>query len=225
MSGVRTKGHEHPHPHSFDWSQDRLNPLPEGEETPLPFKGRERVGMGFSSERLLIIGLGNQLMGDDGAGIEIVNKLKGLHLPEHVDVIDGGTPGVGLIDLMSGYSKVIVVDAVRGEDGTSSDEIFIRHVVKADENTLSLMERDRVRVGEDPNSDDNCSLHEMELTSVLKLMQSLEMSIPEITIVGIPAFSIAPGIGLSEECMKLIPQAVKLITELQHIPSPLTGEG
>ncbi|MEK6584072.1 MAG: polyprenyl synthetase family protein, partial [Nitrospirota bacterium] len=36
--------------HSFDFSQDRLNPLPEGEEITLPFKGRDRVGMGFSGE-------------------------------------------------------------------------------------------------------------------------------------------------------------------------------
>ncbi len=39
-----------PHPHSFDFSQDRLNPLPEGEEILLPFKGRDRDGMGFSGE-------------------------------------------------------------------------------------------------------------------------------------------------------------------------------
>src|SRR4030067_159113 len=61
--------------------------------------------------------------------------------------------------------------------------------------------------------DDGCSLHETELTSVVRLMQTLGMTIPEITIVGIPAVNIAPGIGLSEECGGLIPQAVKLIKD------------
>src|SRR3990172_10693035 len=42
MSGAQTKADENPHPH--------LNPLPEGEEITLPFKGRDRVGMGFSNE-------------------------------------------------------------------------------------------------------------------------------------------------------------------------------
>ena len=148
----------------------------------------------MSDERLLIIGLGNPLMGDDGAGIQVVNELRESDLPEYVDVIDGGTPGVGLIDLMSGYSRVIVVDAVRGEDGISSDEILIRYVFKYDENPLSL---------------DNCSLHEMELTSVLRLMKTLGMPIPEITIVGIPAVNIAPGIGLSEECRRYMQEAIK----------------
>ena len=154
-------------------------------------------------------------MGDDGAGIEVVNELQELALPEYVDVIDGGTPGVGLIDMMSGYSRVIVVDAVVDSEGhfpgsTSQWEVSLTTL----KSPLSLRERDRVRVGLNP--DDHCSLHETELTSVLRLMQTLGMSIPEITIVGIPAFNIAPGIGLSEGCMKLIPQAVKLITELNR---------
>jgi hydrogenase maturation protease len=143
----------------------------------------------LSDERLLIIGLGNPLMGDDGVGIQVVNELRESDLPEYVDVIDGGTPGVGLIDLMSGYSRVIVVDAVRGED-----------VFKYDENPLSL---------------DNCSLHEMELTSVLRLMKTLGIPIPEITIVGIPAVNIAPGIGLSEECRRYMQEAISLIKRLR----------
>ena len=169
----------------------------------------------MSDERLLILGLGNPLMGDDGAGIQIVEELKKSDLPEYVDVIDGGTAGVGLIDLMSGYSRVIVVDAVMVDVETPQREVSLTTL----HNPLSIRERDRpvlrevegVRVG--LNSDDNCSLHEMELTSVLRLMQTLGIKIPEITIVGIPAVNIVRGIGLSEECRRLIPQAVKLITE------------
>ncbi|MEK6538662.1 MAG: hydrogenase maturation protease [Nitrospirota bacterium] len=153
----------------------------------------------MSDERLLIIGLGNPLIGDDGAGIQIVEELKKSDLPEYVDVVDGGTAGVGLIDLMSGYSRVIVVDAVRVDEGTPQKEVSLTTL----HNPLSIRERDRpvlrevegVRVG--LNSDDKCSLHEMELTSVLRLMQTLGIKIPEITIVGIPAVNIVRGIGLS----------------------------
>lgn len=141
-------------------------------------------------------------MGDDGAGIEVVNRLQGLALPEHVDVIDGGTPGVGLIDMMSGYSRVIVVDAVMG---ACHPEIV----------SVSLG-KEILKQFQDDRGADNCSLHETELTSVLKLMQTLGMKIPEITIVGIPAVNIAPGIGLSEECMKLIPQAVRELNREGH---------
>ena len=150
----------------------------------------------MSEGRLLIVGLGNPLMGDDGAGIEVVSELHKLVLPENVDVIDGGTPGVGLIDMMSGYSRVIVVDAVMG---ACHPELV-----------SGSLGKEILKQFQDDREGDNCSLHETELTSVLRLMQTLGMKIPEITIVGIPAFNIAPGIGLSEECMKLIPQAVEL---------------
>lgn len=150
-------------------------------------------------------------MGDDGAGIEVVNRLQGLTLPENVDVIDGGTPGVGLIDMMSGYRRVIVVDAVMG---TCHPEVVSGSLSKK---VLKQVQNDM--------GDDDCSLHEMELTSVLKLMRTLEMAIPEITIIGIPAFNIAPGIGLSEECMRLIPQAVTQITSLNRDSAYLTKGG
>src|SRR4030066_665545 len=98
-------------------------PFSKGETFPPLEKGGKACpelveGGGFerlsSDERLLIIGLGNPLMCDDGVGIEVVNELKGSDLPEYVDVIDGGTPGVGLIDLMSGYSAAMMGNAVMG---------------------------------------------------------------------------------------------------------------
>ena len=119
-------------------------------------------------------------MGDDGVGIQVVNELKNANLSEKVDIIDGGTAGIDLIDMISGYERVIVVDAV-GKGFSNENKGFF--------------------------------LHDMELTSVLMLMQTLGINLPEITIIGIPAANITPRIGLSEECRKWIPEAVKLITE------------
>jgi len=59
----------------------------------------------------LILGLGNPLLGDEGIGVRVVEELQGLKLPEGVDVAEGGTAGLGLIGLMEGYQRVIVVDA------------------------------------------------------------------------------------------------------------------
>jgi len=154
----------------------------------------------LSEERLLILGLGNPLMGDDGAGIQIVNELRESDLPEYVDVIDGGTAGVGLIDLMSGYSRVIVVDAVIREEGH-----FPRCISQREVSLIKLQSQEILKQVQN----DGCSLHEMELTSVLRLMKTLGMPIPEITIVGIPAVNIAPGIGLSEECRRYMQEAIK----------------
>jgi hydrogenase maturation protease len=136
-------------------------------------------------------------MGDDGAGIHIINELKRRNLPENADVIDGGVAGVDLIDILSSYNRVIVVDAIM-DKGVRPPDI---RVFSADD---IIYRRD----------DCDYSVHDMELTSVLSLMKTLEMDMPDLRIIGIPAVSTAPGIGLSEECSKLIPAALGLIVKI-----------
>ncbi len=157
----------------------------------------------LNRERLLIIGLGNLLMGDDGAGIHIVHELQRLRLADHVDLIDGGTAGVDLVDILSSYRRVIVIDAITNNGGDPSD---IR-LFSPDDFVLRKGEGDY-------------SIHDVELTSILSLMKGLDMEIPDITIMGIPAVTITPGIELSEGCRRLIPQAIDLITKMTTPPFP-----
>lgn len=66
---------------------------------------------------LLVLGLGNPLCGDDGAGIAAVARLlKGWSAPEHVLVLDGGTLGLALMAYLRQARKAILVDAVRTGD-------------------------------------------------------------------------------------------------------------
>jgi len=66
----------------------------------------------MQKNRVCIIGCGNPLMGNDGAGILVMRLFEGRC--SGVDVIDGGTGGFGLIPLMEGYEKVLIVDAMVG---------------------------------------------------------------------------------------------------------------
>jgi hydrogenase maturation protease len=59
----------------------------------------------------LILGLGNSLRGDDGAGPAVVATLSSMELPPHVELLDGGTPGLETVLLLQGYERVIIVDA------------------------------------------------------------------------------------------------------------------
>ncbi|NLZ29264.1 MAG: hydrogenase maturation protease [Methanomicrobiales archaeon] len=69
--------------------------------------------------RIVIIGCGNPLMGNDGAGLAVVRLLEGRY-PD-VDCIDGGTGGLGLIPLMEGYEGAVIVDAMVGSGGHIGD--------------------------------------------------------------------------------------------------------
>lgn len=65
----------------------------------------------IKKEKLLVLGIGNILLGDEGVGIEVIRKLEQLNLPSHVDLLDGGTGGFHLLSYLQEYPEVILIDA------------------------------------------------------------------------------------------------------------------
>ncbi len=64
---------------------------------------------------VLVLGLGNVLLSDEGVGVHAVNALQERHsLPRDVEVLDGGTSGMDLLDTVAGRDALIVCDAVAG---------------------------------------------------------------------------------------------------------------
>lgn len=65
---------------------------------------------------LLVLGLGNVLCGDDGAGVVVVHRLRReWEMPRDVRIVDGGTLGLDLLALVAASDRVILVDAVRAD--------------------------------------------------------------------------------------------------------------
>lgn len=62
---------------------------------------------------ILVIGLGSPLMGDDGAGLAALDRLRRLRLPALVELADGGTWGLNLLPAIESCDRLILVDAVR----------------------------------------------------------------------------------------------------------------
>ena len=63
--------------------------------------------------RILVVGVGNVLRGDDMFGVEVVRRLETMGLPPSVRIIETGIAGISLVqELMSGYEALLVVDAV-----------------------------------------------------------------------------------------------------------------
>ena len=61
--------------------------------------------------KVLILGIGNILMGDEGIGVHVVNSLEKAALPADIDVLDGGVGGFLLLEPMQNADKVILIDA------------------------------------------------------------------------------------------------------------------
>ena len=63
------------------------------------------------SDRILVLGIGNYLMGDEGVGVHAIHALSKIDLPKNVDILDGGTGSFDLMPILAKYPIVIFIDA------------------------------------------------------------------------------------------------------------------
>ncbi len=81
---------------------------------------------------ILILGLGNILMGDEGFGVHFVRWFAQRHcVPPGVEIVDGGTLGYPLLDLICGAAHAIVIDCIRLEDAPGTLYRFTRQEMEA----------------------------------------------------------------------------------------------
>ena len=70
----------------------------------------------MKSPTTLVLGIGNVLRKDDGAGVRVIELLRERGLPESVRLLDGGTAGLDLLPYLEGADRIIVVDALLSGD-------------------------------------------------------------------------------------------------------------
>lgn len=70
--------------------------------------------------KIQVLGCGNLLIGDDGFGVHVLKELEKRGLPNNVELIDAGTGGLDILNLIEDADKVIIIDAVKsgGEIGS-----------------------------------------------------------------------------------------------------------
>lgn len=146
--------------------------------------------------RILVAGIGNIFLGDDGFGSEVVRNAA---LPQDdptVQVIDYGIRGMHLAyDLLEHWDTLVLVDAVpsRGNPGTL-------HIFQADH------ESDSATTGLDA--------HSMDPAAVFASLRALGGSPPYTVVVGCEAGSVEEGIGLTEPVAQAVPRAARAVNEI-----------
>jgi hydrogenase maturation protease len=63
-------------------------------------------------ERILVLGMGNPILSDDGFGLVVAERLRAESLPDGVSVVSSEIAGLRLLELMRGHDKVVIVDAL-----------------------------------------------------------------------------------------------------------------
>lgn len=143
-------------------------------------------------DKVIIIGIGNLLLMDEGIGIHVINELEKHKLPKNVDICDGGTGGFKLIDLMHEAKRVIFIDAVETGKAPGTITTFKSKDVR------SIYPKKKY------------SLHDTNLLEVIKMAELLEVP-PKIEIVGIQPKTINYGITPSKELRDAMPNIINTI--------------
>jgi hydrogenase maturation protease len=152
--------------------------------------------------KVLIAGLGNIFLGDDGFGVEVARRLQQLDLPAWVTVADFGIRGVHLaFELFeSDYETVIFLDATARGDAPGT--VYVIEPEAAVAGTLAGA------VGGNAAVVDG---HGMTPETVLALLGSMGGRPRRVLVVGCEPESVAEGIGLSPAVALSIWEAVALV--------------
>ena len=153
-----------------------------------------------TEKQILVAGIGNAWLRDDGFGGEVVKRLEGRELPSGVSVMDFGTGGLDLAyEVMRGYDALILVDISRqgGEPGTL-------YVMEPDEDDIAAGIEDGEML--DP--------HGMDPETVLRFVKTLGAWPGKVLVIACEPLDVGDmGIGLSDQVERAVGGAADLVTE------------
>jgi len=144
--------------------------------------------------KVMVVGIGNLIMRDDGVGVHAIKALEALGLPEEVELIDGGTNSYDLIEEFCRAEKLVIVDAMHagGEPGT---------IYRAPLKELGLQSIETIT-----------SLHEMHFVEAMKMTHMLGYDPPTI-VFGIEPAEVEVSMELSPQVAAKFPRLVELMQE------------
>lgn len=148
---------------------------------------------GDKTNSILVLGIGNFLMGDEGIGVHIVQRMDKMDLPDYLDVLDGGTGGFFLMNVFDVYGKVIIVDATM--DGQPAGSLKMIQPKFASDYPKTL------------------SVHDVGLKDMLEALY-LQDNLPEMHLLTVSIASMMPmTVEMSPEVEGCIPHAIEMIKE------------
>jgi hydrogenase maturation protease len=151
--------------------------------------------------KTLVLGMGNTILCDDGIGIYVTQAAAERCQRDDVDFVEASVGGLRLLDIIGGYERIIMVDAIQTPDGQPGD------VYRLHPNDV----RASLHAG---------STHDLSLLGALALGRGMGMTLPKDEDFVIIAIEVEDVLTFGEECTPTveaaIPQAVEaVLTELE----------
>ncbi len=144
---------------------------------------------------VLVLGLGNILLSDEGVGVRIVEALDDRYaLPESVETLDGGTSGMDLLDQIAGRDLLIVADALRADAAPGT-------VIRLADEEIKAFFRTRM------------SPHQIGLADVLASLRLSDEDPRRIVIIGVVPQSLDLGLELTATIAAALETALTMILD------------
>ena len=141
---------------------------------------------------ILILGIGNILLKDEGVGVRVAERMMNMPLPPYVEVMDGGTGGLNLLYAIEGRKKVVVVDTVKADSPPGT-------LFRFTDNDLAE-KKGFIR-----------SAHGVDFSDVISASRFLGTKPDDIVFLGIEPESLDASLELSPKIEEMIPVLIKLV--------------
>ena len=157
---------------------------------------------------LTVIGVGNAQYGDDGVGVAVIEALRDSRSEIDLELIEGGTDALGLLEYLPNRKRVVIIDAARMDEQPGT----VRCFDPAEANLVLQW--------------DHLSLHGVGLAETYRLATQLDMLPDQLWVIGIQPAEVMVQNQLSPEVQAAIPKVIDLIYKfaqnLSAQPCPVT---
>jgi hydrogenase maturation protease len=153
---------------------------------------RQNTDKSTPSPSMVILGIGNILLGDEGIGVRVIEVMGEMTLPDTVELIDGGTASMDILANLAPGTKVIIIDAVQGGGEAGTIYRFTPKDIKSPKPVLT-------------------SLHQVGLLESLSELEMVGRAPPNITIYGIEPKNLEWSLELSPEINAIVPRLINMI--------------
>jgi hydrogenase maturation protease len=145
----------------------------------------------MAHKRVLVLGIGNLILKDEGIGVHVVRALEERELHPEVELIDGGTATMDLLSLIHKAERIIIVDALKAGRAPGTLYRCLPEELKG-------------------TSERPLSLHQIGLLDVLAMARQLGGS-PAVVIIGVEPKEISWGLELTKELQAAVPKVVEAV--------------
>ncbi len=145
--------------------------------------------------KIAVLGIGNILLQDEGAGVRAVEALKEKYIfPENVELIDGGTMGLDLLPFIEGKDRVLIIDAVDFKEKAGTIKTIEHNNIPAFLNT-------------------KLSVHQIGVPDMIYAARFMGIAPPEMCLIGIQPNNIDTGLEMSQEIKVKINELLEVVCD------------